>query len=60
MKKIKRILILVPLVIIVAVLIIYANKWRNNVYYTDFKIKGNYTLTKEEILSAANINPIQL
>ena len=55
MKKIKRILILVPLVIIVAVLIIYANKWRNNAYYTDFKIKGNYTLTKEEILSAANI-----
>jgi cell division septal protein FtsQ len=45
----------VPVVLIVVILIIYANKWRNNTYYTEFKIKGNYTLTKEEILSAASI-----
>jgi cell division septal protein FtsQ len=43
--------------VIIAVVIIYANRWRTNVNYDKITVNGNFTLTKEEILQAANIKP---
>jgi cell division septal protein FtsQ len=42
-------------VIIIAVVIISANRWRTNITYDKITVNGNFTLTKEEILQAANI-----
>jgi cell division septal protein FtsQ len=51
----KIILLLFVIVAVVAVVIIYANRWRTNVNFDKITVKGNVTLTKEEILLAANI-----
>ena len=40
---------------IIGVVVIYANRWRTNVVYDKITVKGNFTLTREEILQAANI-----
>jgi|WetSurMetagenome_2_1015567.scaffolds.fasta_scaffold95381_2 cell division protein FtsQ len=53
----KFILIIIPLILAVIAIIYFANKWRNNTNYTEFRVSGNYTLTKDEILTAANIKP---
>jgi cell division septal protein FtsQ len=42
-------------VVIIAVVVIYANRWRTNVNYDKITVNGNFTLSKEEILQAANI-----
>lgn len=55
MSKRKIILILFVLIAIIASVIYYANNWRTNVIYDKITIKGNFTITKEEILQAANI-----
>jgi cell division protein FtsQ len=43
--------------VIIAVVVIYANRWRTNVIYDKITVNGNFTLSKEEILQAANIKP---
>lgn len=55
MSKRKIILFLFVIVAVVAVVIIYASRWRTNVNFDKITVKGNFTLTKEEILQAANI-----
>lgn len=55
LSKRKIIFFLFVIVAIVAVVIIYANRWRTNISYDKITIRGNFTLTKEEILQAANI-----
>ena len=54
MKSLKYIL---PVFLIVAVVVVifFANKWRNNIFFDKITVKGNYTLTKEEVLKAANL-----
>jgi hypothetical protein len=48
-------LVLFVFVALIAVVIIYANRWRTNVVYDKITVKGNFTLTREEILQAAGI-----
>lgn len=55
MSKKKIILLLFIFVVIIAAVIIYANRWRTNVNFDKITVNGNFTLTKEEILQAANI-----
>ena len=55
LSKRKIILFVFVLVVIITVVIIYANRWRTNVIYDKITVRGNFTLTKEEILLAANI-----
>lgn len=57
MSKRKAILILLILVVVIATVIFYANRWRTNLKYDKITVNGNITLTKEEILMAANIKP---
>jgi cell division protein FtsQ len=39
----------------IAAVVYYANNWRANVNYDKITIRGNFTLSREEILQAANI-----
>ncbi len=55
MSKRKIILFLFIIIVLIAVVIIYANRWRTNIYFDKIIVQGNFTLTKEEILNAANI-----
>jgi cell division septal protein FtsQ len=55
LSKRKIILVLFILLAVIAVIIIYANRWRTNVIYDKITVRGNFTLTKEEILQAASI-----
>jgi len=55
LRKTKIILVLLIFVVIIGVVVIYANRWRTNVVYDKITVKGNFTLTREEILQAANI-----
>lgn len=43
------------LAFVIAGIVYFANIWRANVAYDKITVKGNITLTKEEILQAANI-----
>jgi len=43
------------LAFVIAGVVYFANRWRTNITYDKISVKGNYTLTKEEILQAANI-----
>ncbi len=45
----------VGLVAIIAVLILFANKWRNDKYFGKITVKGNSTLSSEELLNAAGL-----
>jgi cell division protein FtsQ len=41
--------------LMIAAVVYYANNWRTNVNYDKITIRGNFTLSREEILQAANI-----
>jgi len=43
------------LAFVIAAVVYFANRWRTDVTYDKISVKGNYTLTKDEILQAANI-----
>jgi cell division septal protein FtsQ len=43
------------LVVIIAVLILFANKWRNDKLFGRITVKGNITLSSEELLNAAGL-----
>ncbi|MBI5404288.1 MAG: FtsQ-type POTRA domain-containing protein [Ignavibacteriae bacterium] len=55
MSKRKVILILLVLSFVIAGTVYFANIWRENMTYDKITVKGNITLTKDEILQAANI-----
>jgi len=55
MSKRKIILFLGLSSIVIALFIIFANNWRNKTYINKITIKGNITLSEDEILSAAGI-----
>jgi len=42
-------------IILVAAIVIFANRWRSNVEYDKITIKGNYTISGEEILKTAHL-----
>jgi cell division septal protein FtsQ len=43
------------LAFLISAVVYFANRWRTDVTYDKISVKGNYTLTKDEILQAANI-----
>jgi len=43
------------LAFVISAVVYFANRWRTDVTYDKISVKGNYTLTKDEILQAANI-----
>jgi len=55
MSKRKIILFLGVSSVVIFLVIIFANNWRNKTYINKITIKGNNTLSEEEILSAAGI-----
>ena len=54
--KRKYIILFASLIILVVIISVLANKWRDNVEFNKITISGNYTLTREEILSYAKLD----
>ena len=53
---IKKIFIVVVLVLgSIAAVVYFANEWRNDEYFEKISITGNYTISKEDILTVARI-----
>ena len=55
MSKGRIILMIVSLSIITLLIIILANNWRNKTYISKITIKGNITISENEILTAAGL-----